>query len=186
MAEEAPNTKPRDERSLINLTFNYSTGDHDETIPYTVRLPLFAAWDVVEVIQELGYERALTFANFVVIVANAGHSETPYPNGEELTKLRITISFLGGMFGQRLDSLEDRVLAFTYQLLRHGAMNRKGAADFAAVKLRKGNVDSSWVEAWRKRVDRWALSHNLPQVGKPRKPSARLGSTETKHRERTL
>ena len=158
------------EEPSIDLNFPYGAPDSEETELYTVRLPVTVAWDVVEVIQEIGYQRALTFANFATVVANIGHSDTPYPYGDETIKVQVAIGMLSRMFGQRLDSLEDRVLAFTYQLLRIGLMSRKTAADFAAVKLKKGKVDTTWPEAYRKRVDRWAVSHHLPQVGKSRKP----------------
>lgn len=166
MNDAAPPPTPDEERPCISLTFNYGPLDRDEGVPYRVRLPLDVAWDVVEVIQVIGYERALTFANFAIIVANAGHTDVPPPHGDELLKLRIAIGYLGGVFGQGLISFEDRVLAFTYQMLRHRAMDRKLAAKFASSKLRK-HVDSG---TWQKRVDRWARRHNLPKVGLRRRP----------------
>ncbi len=146
--------------------------DEDEKVvaEYSLHLPLYVAWDIVEIVQELGIDRAVRFARFALIVARAGHAERPTPTEDEMIKLRATISHLANLFSRQWSTFEDRVLDFTYQFLQHSDMDRKMAAEFAAMKLKKGPVDDAWREAWRKRVDRWAKSHKLPLVGNPRKP----------------
>jgi hypothetical protein len=148
---------------------------------YVISIPLYIAWEIMEVVHTAGIERAVRFASFALTVARAGHTEAPTPTEEEMFKLGGTISFLARMFEPYSDKIEERVLAFTYQFLRHTDMDRKMAAEFAATKLKKGPADDAWIEAWRKRVDRWALSHNLPQVGKRRKRSTRLEGVEMNH-----
>jgi hypothetical protein len=157
---------------MLKLTKRVRGEVEDEQL---IRIPLYVAWDIMEVVHTVGVELALRFASFAITVARLSPTEEPAPTQEEMAKLGGALSFLAEMLeprpdGPRSDKLEERLLAFTYQFLRHTTMDRKMAAEFAAVKLKKGQVDDAWHEAWRKRVNRWAKSRNLPPIGKARKP----------------
>jgi hypothetical protein len=70
------------------------------------------------------------------------------------------------MFSRQWDTLEERVLDFTYQWMRTKAMTREMAAFFASSQL--GYIST---DAWRKKVDRWAKSNGYPALGQTKRKS---------------
>jgi hypothetical protein len=135
-----------------------------------IELPLDDCWTIYEVMQIIGFERSYHFARTVNTLAYIGDREEYKLLGDE-PLLQIWKSF-DDRFGVSTHPWEehlDRVVHFTYVLLREKRINREQAAKIASLLLEKPPS----TEAWRKRVDRWVTEHNLPKVRQRKRPSTK-------------
>jgi hypothetical protein len=155
----------------------------------SVTLQLSLVWGVFDAVQRLGLRQAIELINFGGwVTTNLGTLQTD-PEGTEATRLRdiaandVMTSLVLVVPDARLEvtdpsrvlfhytewpSPDDRLLSFCYYLLRDKQINRIQAAEFASWVREKEGRGPVLTEAWRKRVDRWAGQHGLPQIGKPR------------------
>jgi hypothetical protein len=138
-------------------------------------LPLDTAWSIYEVMNISGFERSYHFARSVNTFAYIGERDKYKLINDEVL-LQMWESF-ADRFDVRTHPWEehlDRVVHFTYVLLREKQINRSQAAEIASLLLEKPIS----TEAWRKRVDRWVEKHQLPKVGLPRRSKRRSSTRE--------
>lgn len=145
----------------VKLEFTLSI---DGSIDRLVRLPV--PWEDFEVlyaaIQNIGYGRVMGLIDFALGLIAKLHSlgvTDPENAFEEFW------SDMGKFVqtGVTVKDLEDVALHFTYDLLRHRLISRPEAAIIAASMLRSTTTIST--DAWRLKVDRWALRNKLGPVG---------------------
>jgi hypothetical protein len=131
-----------------------------------VYLPMsvFTAWEIAEAVQKLGEEQALTFARLAVTITKITPDEPPHLTPDETARLQAAIDRLTGLFSQQWETLEDRVIDFTYQWMLRKAMSREVAALFASTKLGPQPTD-----AYRKKVDRWVKAHGMAALGQTKR-----------------
>ena len=148
---------------------------------FFISLDLDLAWSAMEVIQQAGMEHALKFAAFVTAVNQATWNprapETPEEHAAQAAFVRASRQNLAVVIQSvfdgtpHYDAIEDRVLAFTHQLLVHKLISWDAAARFAAAKLGQPITST----AWRLRLTRWAERKGKARValdkGRPRKRS---------------
>jgi len=156
-----------DTQLWLRFQLNYTEQTESGTKRYAehFRLHLFSAWEIADAVQKMGGHQALEFARFAVTIARLTPTiEQPMPSPEEEQRLTQAINGLMLMFTRQWDTLEDRVIDFTYQWMRRKAMTREMAAFFASKQL--GFITT---DAWRKKVDRWAKSNGYPALGQTKR-----------------
>jgi hypothetical protein len=161
-----------DREQQLWATISFEWSDHlegSEEYKEDVRLDLFSLWELTRIVQDLGPTRAMAFAQFAVTIAHLHPNvENPSASTEEGIKIASAVHWLSGLFIRKREprDLEDQVIDFTYHLMREKVMSREAAATFASLKLGATSTD-----AYRKKVDRWVVSNDLPPLGQTKRRS---------------
>ena len=103
-----------------------------------------------------GYQHAMEMAQFGAWLVKQSDLST-----SEIERLRtVFAAFYHYAEREQWTTRLDPLLSACYHMLRDKLVTRRGAAEFASQQLNE-YVDP---EAWRKRVDRWAMARGLPPV----------------------
>ena len=176
------NTSEQQPGIRITITFNVNTDQGREQRQEHLIFGLFDLWKIAEIIRFGGPDSARAFAVFAVIVAKMDPAvEYPFPTPGEHAKLAGAIDLLWEMCRRQWEEKEDRVLDFTYELLRRQYIGRELAAFFASATLGKHYT----TDAWRVKLDRWTERQDpkLPKVGMPRGRPAQHPQTKARKKK---
>jgi hypothetical protein len=147
--------------NLPTLTLSYQREDGKEG---KITLNLLAMWVVVEAIRRLRVEGASQFASFVTLInweisGDTLHTQPPEESAElfaatvhNFTRIFERFSTFAAPYEDPYKKQSNRILWFTYHLLRNKQIGWDGAALFASSVLGQDITPT----AWRLRVGRWA------------------------------
>jgi hypothetical protein len=132
----------------------------DDAADFTI--PLLMAWRVAESIKSIGAEKVRDIALLGAIIARGSNEVGKYTlsvrNSTEIVDVILKLTSMAPIEGS---TEEDRLLSFCYYLLKERHIDRKNAARFASMALRREIKTNTWTQ----RVNRWQRSRELPEVG---------------------
>ncbi len=159
-----------EEESIPTVLFHVELSD--SSVPeITIDLELPFIWHIYRAIHLGGFEEirlVLIFGGVIMKTLDEHNVADPEKSFDEAWY----------QFGDVFDlpkrewkTESDLALSFCYYLLRQELINRTGAAELGRNLLEHHDraVTPAEVEAFRKRVDRWAERHSLPRPGQTRR-----------------
>ncbi len=146
------------------------TDPHVPEVEIEITLPQL--WHVYRAIHGGGFDEARTLISFfgriMGALLDAKVEDTAVSFDEVWEAFGAVFDLRGRQWGEETDL----ALSFCYYLLREELINRTEAAELIRAlqqEERSPPPDPADVEAFRKRVDRWAERHGLPRPGRPRR-----------------
>ncbi len=125
-----------------------------------MRVPIDDFYDITQIFRTIGVgnvQRLIAFVDSIRILLAGAHITNIQDALQGFWQIMESMADAGV---DEEETNEDRVLAFTYSLLRTKLMTHAQAAAWASRQLGQDIT----ANAWRKRVDRWAKSNNLVAV----------------------
>jgi hypothetical protein len=110
--------------------------------PAVIEFPLLGYWHLYRIMSQMNPADVEEVAVFGYLIGTDG-------KGTERHRVR---ELMRALRPPRLESLEDALLDFTYEVLKDKKTNYAAAADLVS-KVTQQKVTA---EAWRKRIQRWA------------------------------
>lgn len=160
--------QPDDAKDLITFTFHLDGPDTGKTLQIGFRtVGLWMLYKILNQIGVEGVESLITTAGALTeVIAKEEVTDLPDTFGRVWQSLATNLNVAPREPASLVVGDEQEVLGFCYALLRNQIIGREQAADIAKILLQsKEPID---VDAWRKRVNRWADREKLPHPGKPR------------------
>ncbi len=158
-----------------------------ETDQPPLSITLEEAWMLFSAVHRLGIKPVLTIMALGAIISHQKREDIPknladdavgilhtiqtLPNPESFEDVAEIFNYMP-RYGK---NTVDRLVSFTYGLLRRKLLTWREAAEFASVILEENTTP----DAWRKRVTRWAEDMDLPKV-EQRIRTARASSVRTR------
>jgi hypothetical protein len=159
-----------EEDQIATVIFTAELSDPNvPRVEFELTLP--QVWDAYRTFHCGGFDdtyRLIAFAGLLMgglLDANVTNTETSF--GEAWYSFGVIFD----LPGQEWKTNTDLTLSFCYYLLRQELINRTEAAELGRniIEDHDRPVTAAEVEAFRKRVDRWAEKQGLPRPGQPRR-----------------
>ncbi len=163
-----------DEEEPFIATVLFRAELSDPNVPYVeVPIQLPKLWHIYRAIHLGGFEEAREILEFFGLVMDPLLDAKVTDTQASFNEAWESFGEIFDLPGQQWKGETDLAISFCYYLLRQELINRTEAAELIQAIQEENppeeTPNAAEVDAFRKRVDRWAAKHNLPRPGQPRR-----------------